>query len=332
MTVLDLPQIHQRPSASTLLAILSDLSVLPSSWEGKSDHKPKIKSDGIPAYLTSIISSPLAWIESDELKEQVWDETSKRLGERSGRTGMGSFTRTFKIPLYNAVNNGQIDDSIHHTLELVLHEPALTADNLGLKTWASSYMLAKRLPILRSTLPRFSQDTQILELGSGTGLVGLTAASVFNARVVLTDLPDIVPNLSKNVLNNAEAIATSGGSAEAAILDWTDPGSFTLSSGHAPEPHSFPLILAADSIYSSEHPKLLVQAVQQYLSRVQDARMIVELPLRDSYSVERADLKSRLIDLGLHVFDEGEDVGYDDWMDGDEPAEVRCWWSVWGWS
>jgi hypothetical protein len=37
--------------------------------------------------------------------------------------------------------------------------------------------------------------------------------------------------------------------------------------------------------------------------------------------------------LGLAVVEEGEEVGYDDWEGADGGAlEVRCWWSIWGWS
>ncbi len=233
---------------------------------------------------------------------------------------MGAITRTFKIPLH--------DDDV---FELQLHEPALTADNLGLKTWASSYLLAKRLPALRSSLPSLSSQSNILELGSGTGLVGLAAAAIFKAHVVLTDLPEIVPNLRNNIEANATHLATFGGSAQAEVLDWSNPSAFESDSSSAPLPNSFPWILAADPIYSSDHPRLLGQTIEYHLSRHKDARFIVELPLREPYAAERKDLMQRLSALGLVILDEGEEVGYDDWMEGGQLAEVRCCWAVWGW-
>ena len=59
----------------------------------------------------------------------------------------------------------------------------------------------------------------------------------------------------------------------------------------------------------------------------------MEMPRRDGYGVELEDLKSRMIDLGLHIIKEGEETGYDDWggSSEDELQEVNCWWSIWGW-
>lgn len=244
---------------------------------------------------------------------------------------MGDLTRTFRIPLPPAPTTEESD-----VLEIHLHEPALTSDNLGLKTWASSYLLAKRLPLLMNSLPALRPVEQILELGAGTGLVGLAAAAIFKTHVVLTDLPDIVLNLERNRLANDATISTRGGSAETAVLDWTKPKElYTLSSGSArQESNSFRIILATDPIYSPEHPKMLVDTVETHLSRVSDARVIIELPLRESYAPERQDLRSRLEGIGLSGLDWGEEVGYDDWGNGkgeDGLAEVRCWWSIWGW-
>ena len=75
--VLDLPQLYTRPSAKTLLATLADLSSEPASWSTTPrsgtpgsrsgtatpfTRKRKVKSEGVPAYLTKIISSRLAWL------------------------------------------------------------------------------------------------------------------------------------------------------------------------------------------------------------------------------------------------------------------------------
>ena len=47
--------------------------------------------DGVPRYLTGIISSQLTWIDNEEMKERIWETVSTRLSERSGRTGMSQF-------------------------------------------------------------------------------------------------------------------------------------------------------------------------------------------------------------------------------------------------
>lgn len=334
--MLDLPQLYQRPSGQALLSVLTDLSLQPPSWDkvaNASAKRRKIKSEGIPSYLTKIVSSSLGWIESDDEREQIWEAASQRLSERSGRTAMGAIERTFRIPATASHSSSGKEE-----FAITLHEPALTGDNLGLKTWASSFLLAKRLAALQAdTLPALPANAQILELGSGTGLVGLAAAVVFRRAVILTDLPEIVSNVEHNIVNNTILLSETGSTAQSAILDWADPASLTIdpSKVHNHQPaHSFPLILAADPIYSPSHPALFVQAVYAHLRRHSDARVVIELPLREAYVAERQDLVQRLQGLGLTRVDEGEEVGYDDWSaggDGEELDEVVCWWSVWGW-
>ena len=124
--------------------------------------------------------------------------------------------------------NWQITDEV----TLKIHEPPLTGDHLGLKTWASSYLLAKRLELIGAEhqIKNPKNDTGdgkdtwfALELGSGTGLVGLAAAAVWQCCVTLTDLPEIVPNLKRNVNDNLDMIDERGGWGVTMALDWEDP-------------------------------------------------------------------------------------------------------------
>ncbi|KAK3645396.1 Protein-lysine N-methyltransferase rrg1 [Elasticomyces elasticus] len=361
LDVLDLPQLYTQPSAQILLSTLDDLTSQPSSWEatprtstprslsGASTPlrwRRKVRSEGVPHYLTKIIASPLAWIEDDGEKERVWQSAAQRMSERSGRMARGDLRRGFKIPLHAAnvkggcVQDREVEDA-EEMFEITLHEPAMTADSMGFKTWASSYLLAKRLSILRETLPRMAREARILELGAGTGLVGLAAAVILQRTVVLTDLPEILPNLQRNVRDNAAVLATHGAKVETAVLDWSHPEDFTLpyKGDRKLPPHTFPLILAADAVYASTHPELLVRAIGYHLCRGGDTRVVVEIPIREGFGAERDEFRERMKGLGLRVLGEGEEVGYDDWGGGDgdgdgdweEAGEVVCWWSVWGW-
>lgn len=214
---------------------------------------------------------------------------------------------------------------INDVLSLNLHEPSLTEDSLGLKTWTSSLLLSRRLAALSKHLP--SGSPRILELGSGTGLVGLAAASVWQSNiseVMLTDLPEIVPNLQKNIELNEHLLPDGNPRVHSRILDWTDISDVPNNVDQA-----YPLILAADPIYSPEHPRLLVDTVRRWLKSAPNSRFIIELPRRDAYAKERQDLKQRL-EAFMDVIEEGKEVGYDDWETADgRPAEVECWWSVW---
>lgn len=313
-------------------------------------------------WLTSLVANELRWIEDDETKEVIWEEAGKRISERCGRTAMGDITRSFRIPLSvgskyqrdgyekgrheancstgSECGDGEENDDNEdpkledqHYFTVTLHEPTITSDNLGLKTWASSYLLARRLCILSSTLPI---PSPALELGSGTGLVGIACAAVLEANTTLTDLPPIIPNLTRNVtLNFMRAQPpTNMGQMEVKVLDWANP---PVPSG---ESEKYPLVLAADPLYSPSHPKLLVDVFSLWVRRCKEARVVVEFPLRERYEDVREDFWNRMLAKGFLLVRDGVDIGWDDWG-GDvygnheeevEQGKVRCWWGVYMWT
>jgi len=212
---------------------------------------------------------------------------------------------------------------INQTLSINLHEPSLTEDNLGLKTWTSSLLLSRRLAEFRRYIPAIG--TRVLELGAGTGLVGISAACIWNTDVLLTDLPEIIPNLQRNLERNEDLVEQKKGSVKARALDWADNTDIPTD-----EKDKFMIILAADPIYSADHPKMLVNTVCRWIRPQPEARFIVELPLRDRYDEERQALRENLRDRAFGLVVEGTDTGYDDWHGRDgAPAEVECWWSIW---
>lgn len=242
---------------------------------------------------------------------------------------MPALSRLFSIPR-----------SSGEEFSLTLHEPSLTSDNLGMKTWLSSYLLSRRLHSLFESVPELvrhdsgnlSPSTRIraLELGSGTGLVGLSFAALQgpSASIHLTDLPAIVPNLANNVTLNSELLSKASAEVTTGFLDWSIP---TTPAPNRDE--QYKVILAADPLYSPEHPKWLVQTIEQWLSRDLDARAVVELPLRDAYLPQVKEFRRRMEEIGLAIVEQGDETGYDDWEDADgQSVEVHCWWSVWGWS
>ncbi|KAL3699378.1 hypothetical protein R1sor_017400 [Riccia sorocarpa] len=67
--------------------------------------------------------------------------------------------------------------------------------------------------------PPGNRRMRVLELGSGTGMVGIVAACL-GAHVILTDLPHVIPNLEYNMELNRGAIQAAGGSVESRVLSW----------------------------------------------------------------------------------------------------------------
>ena len=66
------------------------------------------------------------------------------------------------------------------------------------------------------------------------------------------------------------------------------------------------IILAADTVYSEEHPELLTHAVQAWLSRTDDSRLVICYPLRFGYLDHIRDLWERLEAGGLTSIEEGK--------------------------
>ncbi len=130
------------------------------------------------------------------------------------------------------------DSEEYGTFDLTIREPPLTGDSLGFKTWGSSYVLAQLLHVFamgplshlvqavaadsnqESSSPSGPAPVDVLELGSGTGLLGIAAACIWRTSVVLTDLPVIIPNLSHNAEINRATVEDRGGRIDAAALTW----------------------------------------------------------------------------------------------------------------
>lgn len=243
----DYPQMWQRPSFVELEQILKSLELAPPIWGHKRRNSDILaqqqslatqRKAEITRYLTSITRSSLAWIDDDDQKEALWTQASRRLAERCGRTAMGEVIRRWPIG-----NEGPNEDSY----ELVIKEPALTGDSLGFKTWGSSYLFAQSLPRLQQDTSLFRVFDEslgqpapaVLELGSGTGLLGLAAAASWKVPVILSDLPNIVPNLKDNAESNVGLVEARGGSVQVGPLTWGDSGEEEVDQDLFGQPYQF---------------------------------------------------------------------------------------------
>lgn len=235
------------------------------------------------AWLTRVISSDLAWFDEADADE-VRRLASLRLAENCGRSAQPEFVREIEIAALDS--------------RILLREPSLTADNLGLKTWGSSYILARRLA---ANQHKDYLKGSVLELGAGTGLVGMVAC-VLGFPSMLTDLNEIVPNLKANVeLNNIA-------SAEVDELDWSDPSGFIERRGHL----KFDTIILSDPLYSSRHPPWIVNMINKFLSSGSEARILLQLPIRRKFEDERQNLWNLLSENGYTVKEEEQETGFDD--------------------
>lgn len=219
------------------------------------------------------------------------------------------------------------------TISITLSAPALQAEGLHLQTWGSSFLLANRLH--RIHVDRTDPESfSILELGAGTGLVGISAAAIWGARAMLTDFSSIVAGTAANVERNHSTLEVRGGSAICGSLEWREPeqiASYPLTDGEdgvvPTRKTRYRIILTADTLYTEEQPAILAQTILTWLQRDPRARMIICYPLRISALQVIREFWEHMEAGGLEVMDEAQERIEEDQWDDEKLHE----WSIWKW-
>ncbi|EPS39873.1 hypothetical protein H072_6388 [Dactylellina haptotyla CBS 200.50] len=237
--------------------------------------------------------------------------------------------KTFEIPT----------DGKGATISVRIVEPAgINSDNLSLATWASSLVLAGILHTLGLEKCLQSKTSlsplPILELGAGTGLVGVTAAALLGSPAAhLTDLEGTVPGVAANIAVNEKLLVERCGPAavRAGVLDWWKPERITYLDGMEPAEISSGtkarILLAADTVYDEEHPQLLERVAQEWLEKSPLARFVMCYPMRIAYLDHIRELWERFEVAGLEAEIEGRQTG--EATNGDD--ELLCEYVVWKW-
>jgi hypothetical protein len=110
-------------------------------------------------------------------------------------------------------------DACGHRLSLLQSPSSMSTPGVtGAVVWDSSVVLAKFLEHAVDSRHLLLRGARAVDLGSGCGLVGCVAA-LLGSHVVLTDLPDRLKLLRKNVHLNVDDVA---GSARVTDLVWGD--------------------------------------------------------------------------------------------------------------
>ena len=130
-------------------------------------------------------------------------------------------------------------DRFINTENLLQHFP------LWAKIWEASWILADYMAAARS-----DSDKQVLEIGGGIGLVGITAAA-FGHRVTLTESDDHAINFAK-----ANAVVNGVHNLEIEKLDWNKPSLNGL----------FDMIIASEVVYKEKDFEPLENLFKTYLA------------------------------------------------------------------
>ncbi|TQD94200.1 hypothetical protein C1H46_020152 [Malus baccata] len=147
-------------------------------------------------------------------------------------------------------------DACGHSLSIFQSPSSLNTPGVtGAVMWDSGVILGKFLEHASDAELLPIQGKKVVELGSGCGLVGCIAA-LLGGQVVLTDLPDRLRLLRKNIEVNLRH-GDMRGSAKVMEFTWGDDPDPELT---VPPPD---LVLGSDVIYSEEAVLDLLSALQQ---------------------------------------------------------------------
>lgn len=134
----------------------------------------------------------------------------------------------------------------------------------GLIVWDGSIVLAKYLEHARVPL----EGHDVLELGSGTGVIGFAAKALGARSVTMTDLYYTLENLRSSVALNEAAGWMAPGSVLVRELDWFAPEKFLAAGAVAPSSRQRPphIMLAADVIWVESLIPPLVKTIRTLLN------------------------------------------------------------------
>ncbi|PHU27031.1 hypothetical protein BC332_05363 [Capsicum chinense] len=104
-----------------------------------------------------------------------------------------------------------------------------------------------------------SLPLRILELGSGTGIVGIAAAAILGAKVTVTDLPHVLPNIQFNVDANSQVLEKQTGVVDVAALSWGENLDMEAVG------RDYDLILGSDVVYHDHLYEPLIETLRFFL-------------------------------------------------------------------
>jgi len=147
--------------------------------------------------------------------------------------------------------------------------------------WDSALVLSYFLVKHRQEF--LSPNTRVLELGAGTGAVGLVTAALGAGKVTVTDLPRVIPLLEEAIalnsnLKNIEAKALTWG-------EWTEENSFEEK--EEKNETCYDLILVSDCIYYEACVEPLIQTLTKFCKLNKNCRVLLSYEVRDYSEVKK---------------------------------------------
>lgn len=224
------------------------------------------RADTIPSLQSSC--------EETEVTSSVIGDAAALLALCAGPSSSGKLTRNFTFGPSPAGESVQV---------ILSDAPLDNSDyaTVGAQTWGGACVMADMIlenprqfgiPDKSSLDISTSKSFTVLELGSGTGLVGLTISKLLESRniissVVLTDFhPSILTNLHTNMdANFPKAMSSYSTDLRILRLDWESFATYDKSAVRSPL-GPFDLIVGADIVYEEKHAVWIKCCVEKLLN------------------------------------------------------------------
>ena len=173
------------------------------------------------------------------------------------------------------------------------HAIQTSLEGVGSQLWRGALYLADFLLTQEQILKR-TERRKVLEVGAGTGFLGVVAACHPSVeRVVMTDLPHIIPLINKNVTRNLKRqnhVATD-------VLVLGDGASVH----QALQTHDFDLVLSADIIYDDKLSEGIVQFISAIAETVtHSVDFLLSFEKRFNFTLEDLDVTAPAYDFFMN--------------------------------
>ncbi|KAI8078717.1 putative methyltransferase-domain-containing protein [Halteromyces radiatus] len=260
-----------------------DLEVLPDGLETNFPDRVTWRDISranqlVGSTLVRMVSGEL--MANDEQDDERMEMAARLLAHLSGRGAAGALTRTWHFPFLDA--NGDLNQ-----LQIKLHEPSYIGNDIGFKTWGAAPLLAKKL-LQQNIIPDI-QHREVLELGTGTGLVGLVCEKLKDGLGKVT-VTDYHPSVLKNVAINVEL---NHSTCQVSKLDFIQVATSIEETEW--NNRTFSIVIASDLLYEMEHAEYLPVAVEKLMEN----DFYFMIPLRDTHWKEVNRFEEKMIQVGL---------------------------------